>query len=161
MTRSDRSTSNPTPGTSGPSVTSKEPDDQVRGAAVGPPTGAPTGWCITSFAAYDLFTIGLYGHIKVKKAGPSSWLSALRAIAPSARGPHRHRARQLQPHMSTKTDARVSEWARANNVGLAYTPHHASWLNEVQFTALLPLLSRRHGPREPRGPAFLIRHYIA
>jgi len=63
--------------------------------------------------------------------------------------------------MSTKTDARVSEWARANNVGLAYTPHHASWLNEVQFTALLPLLSRRHGPREPRGPAFLIRRYIA
>jgi hypothetical protein len=31
----------------------------------------------------------------------------------------------------------VGEWARANNVELAYTPH-ASWLNriEAQFTAL-------------------------
>ena len=42
------------------------------------------------------------------------------------------------PHLTTKTDTRVDEWAEANNVELAYTPHYASWLNriEAQFTAL-------------------------
>ena len=32
----------------------------------------------------------------------------------------------------------VREWAAANNVELAYTPHYASWLNriEAQFRAL-------------------------
>ena len=31
-----------------------------------------------------------------------------------------------------------AEWAAANNVELAYTPHYASWLNriEAQFQAL-------------------------
>jgi len=37
----------------------------------------------------------------------------------------------FSPHLSTKTDARVGEWARANNVELAYTPHCASWLNRI------------------------------
>ena len=42
------------------------------------------------------------------------------------------------PHLSTKTDPRVSEWAAATNVELAYVPFHGSWLNriEAQFTAL-------------------------
>ena len=41
------------------------------------------------------------------------------------------------PH-STKKDTTVGDWAEANNVELAYTPHYASWLNriEAQFTAL-------------------------
>jgi hypothetical protein len=34
--------------------------------------------------------------------------------------------------LSTKTDARVGEWARANNVELASTPHSASWRNRIQ-----------------------------
>ena len=55
----------------------------------------------------------------------------------------------------------MGEWARANNVEVAYTPH-ASWLNriEAQFTAL------RHfcldgTDHESHAQAFLIRRYIA
>ena len=42
------------------------------------------------------------------------------------------------PHLSTKKDTRVGEWAAANNVELAYVPFYASWLNriEAQFQAL-------------------------
>ena len=41
-------------------------------------------------------------------------------------------------HLSTDDDPRISIWAAANNVELAYTPTNASWLNriEAQFTAL-------------------------
>ena len=44
----------------------------------------------------------------------------------------------FSPHLSTKKDQRVGEWAAANNVELAYVPFNASWLNriECQFTAL-------------------------
>ena len=44
----------------------------------------------------------------------------------------------FSPHLSTKTDRRVGEWAEANNVELAYTPTYSSWLNriEAQFQAL-------------------------
>lgn len=41
-------------------------------------------------------------------------------------------------HKSTNKGQRVGEWAEANNVELAYTPHYASWLNRVEarFQAL-------------------------
>lgn len=44
----------------------------------------------------------------------------------------------FSPHLSTKTDSPVGEWADANNVELAYVPFYCSWLNriEAQFTAL-------------------------
>ncbi len=42
------------------------------------------------------------------------------------------------PHLTTRRDARVGTWAKANNVEIAYTPTNSSWLNriEAQFTAL-------------------------
>jgi transposase len=42
----------------------------------------------------------------------------------------------FSPHLSTKTDSRVGNWAADNNVELAYVPFYASWLNriEAQFT---------------------------
>jgi transposase len=42
------------------------------------------------------------------------------------------------PHLSTKKDTRVGDWAAANNVEIAYTPTSSSHLNriEAQFTAL-------------------------
>jgi transposase len=44
----------------------------------------------------------------------------------------------FSPHLATKKDSRVGDWAAAHNVELAYTPTHSSWLNriEAQFTAL-------------------------
>jgi hypothetical protein len=43
----------------------------------------------------------------------------------------------FSPHLSTKTDTRVGDWAAANNVELAYVPFYGSWLNRIepQFTA--------------------------
>lgn len=44
----------------------------------------------------------------------------------------------FSPHLATKRCRRVSDWAEANNVEIAYTPTNSSWLNriEAQFTAL-------------------------
>lgn len=44
----------------------------------------------------------------------------------------------FSPHLSTKLDQRVGEYATANNIELAYAPTNASWLNRIepQFTAL-------------------------
>jgi hypothetical protein len=36
------------------------------------------------------------------------------------------------PHLSTREDARVADWAAANNVELAYTPTNASHLNRIE-----------------------------
>jgi transposase len=38
----------------------------------------------------------------------------------------------FSPHLSTKKDQRVGEWAAANNVELAYTPFYSSWLNRIE-----------------------------
>jgi transposase len=42
------------------------------------------------------------------------------------------------PHLSTRVDQRVGDWAAANNVEVAYTPTNSSWLNRIEapFTAL-------------------------
>ena len=34
-------------------------------------------------------------------------------------------------HLSTATDSRVEDWAKANNTEIAYTPTNCSWLNRV------------------------------
>jgi transposase len=36
------------------------------------------------------------------------------------------------PHLSTREDARVADWAAANNVELAYAPTNASHLNRIE-----------------------------
>ncbi|MCB1027875.1 MAG: transposase, partial [Microthrixaceae bacterium] len=68
----------------------------------------------------------------------------------------------FSPHLSTKTDRRVGEWAAANNVELAYTPTYSSWLNriEAQFQALryFTLDGTDHGSHEEQ--ASMIRRYI-
>jgi hypothetical protein len=63
----------------------------------------------------------------------------------------------FSPHLSTKTDARVGERARANNVELASTPHEPAGSTESRGPVhrAAPLLSRRHGPRELRAPGLL------
>ena len=67
------------------------------------------------------------------------------------------------PHLSTKKDTRVGDWAQANNVELAYTPHYASWLNriEAQFTALRYFTLDGTDHESHEAQAFLIRRYIA
>ena len=68
------------------------------------------------------------------------------------------------PHLSTKKDQRVGEWAAANNVELAYVPFYASWLNriEAQFQALRYFaLDGTDHASHAEGRQSMIRRYIA
>ncbi len=42
----------------------------------------------------------------------------------------------FSPHLSTKKDQRIGEWAAVNNVELAYTPTYSSWLNRIEAQSL-------------------------
>lgn len=114
-------------------------------------------------AGYDLATDRLYGHV-VKKKDRTAFLRFVRYL----RSLHPPEVRiaivldNFSPHLSTKTDQRVSEWAEANNVELAYTPTYSSWLNriEAQFQALryFALDGTDHGTHAEQ--ASMIRRYI-
>ena len=39
--------------------------------------------------------------------------------------------RRYSPHLSTRKDRRVGDWAEAANVEIAYTPTNSSWLNRI------------------------------
>ena len=114
-------------------------------------------------AAYDLSTDKLYGHVVTKK-GRTEFLAFcryLRTLYP----PEVRIAILLDnfsPHLTTRTDARVGEWATANNVELAYTPTYASWLNriEAQFQALRYFCLDGTDHASPREQASMIRRYI-
>jgi DDE superfamily endonuclease len=90
-------------------------------------------------AGDDLSPDRLYGHI-VTHEGRTQFL----AFARYPRSLHPAEVRiatvpdNFSPHLSTRIDQRVSKWAAANNVELAYTPTYSSWLNriEAQFQAL-------------------------
>jgi transposase len=115
-------------------------------------------------AGYDLSTDRLYGHIKVRK-GRSEFLAFVRYL----RTLHPPGVRiaivldNFSPHLSTKKDPRVGEWAAANNVELAYTPHYASWLNriEAQFQALRYFALDGTDHPSHAEQAQMIRRYIA
>ena len=114
-------------------------------------------------AGYDLSTDRLYGHVVAKK-GRTAFLAFVRYL----RSLHPLEVRiaivldNFSPHLSTKKDTRVGDWAAANNVELAYTPFYGSWLNriEAQFTALryFALDGTDHGTH--REQASMIRRYI-
>jgi transposase len=115
-------------------------------------------------AAYDLGRDKLYGHIKKRKSRTEflAFCRYLRSLYP----PDVRIAIVLDnfsPHLSTKKDARVGDWAANNNVELAYTPFYASWLNriEAQFTALryFTLDGTDHESHKVQGR--MIRRYIA
>lgn len=115
-------------------------------------------------AGYDLSRDRLYGHI-VKRKDRTAFLAFgryLRSMYP----PDVRIAIVLDnfsPHLSTKADQRVGEWAEANNIELAYTPHYSSWLNRIepQFTALRRFALDNTDHPTHRAQASLIRRYIA
>jgi len=85
------------------------------------------------FAAYDIARDRLYGHLKTRKRR-SEVLSFLRHL----RSLYSHQRRiaiildNTSTHVSTATNASVGLWAATENVELAYTPAHTSWLNRVE-----------------------------
>lgn len=115
-------------------------------------------------AGYDLSRDKLYGHITVRK-GRTEFLAFCRYL----RSLHTAEVRiaivldNFSPHLSTKTDRRVGEWAAANNVELAYVPFYGSWLNriEAQFTALRYFALDGTDHHSHAEQALMIRRYIA
>ena len=115
-------------------------------------------------AGYDLSTDRLYGHIKTRKSR-TEFLAFCRYL----RSLHPPEARiaivldNFSPHLSTRTDDRVGEWATANNVELAYVPFYGSWLNriEAQFTALRYFALDGTDHPSHTEQASMIRRYIA
>ena len=114
-------------------------------------------------AAYDLNRDKIYGHVKTKKDRTTflEFCRYLRNLYPAE-------VRiaivldNFSPHLSTKKDTRVGDWADANNVELAYVPTNASWMNriEAQFQALryFTLDGTDHRSHEEQNS--MIRRYI-
>ena len=114
-------------------------------------------------AGYDLSTDRLYGHVVTHK-GRTQFLAFVKYL----RSLHPIEVRiaivldNFSPHLSTNKDRRVSEWAAANNVELAYTPTYSSWLNriEAQFQALRYFALDGTDHTSHREQASMIRRYI-
>ncbi len=101
-------------------------------------------------AAYDLSTDKMYGHVKVTKDRTRflEFCRYLRTLYP----PNVRIAIVLDnfsPHLSTKVDSRVGDWADANNVELAYVPTNASWTEPDR--GAVPGAALLH-PRRHRSP---------
>ena len=115
------------------------------------------------FAAYELGEDKLFGHIKPRKTR-ARFLEFCRYLR--SRYPPATRIAivcdNFAPHLTTKKDKRVGQWAEANNAEIAYTPTNSSWLNrvEAQFTALryFALNGTDHATHEEQGS--MIRRYI-
>jgi len=69
----------------------------------------------------------------------------------------------FSPHLTTKKDTRVGDWAAADNVEFACTSTNSCWLNriEAQFTALrcFALDGTHHASHKERGS--MIRRYVS
>jgi transposase len=116
------------------------------------------------FAALNLMTDRMYGHVKLNKNRATflAFCRYLRSLYP----PEVRIAIVLDnfsPHLSTERDDRVGVWAEANNVELAYVPTNASHLNriECQFTALRYFTLDGTDHRSHDEQNSMIRRYIA
>ena len=115
------------------------------------------------FAAFDLKANRLYGHVKPRKRR-GEFLAFLRYV----RSLHPPGVRigvvldNFSPHLSTKLDTRVGDYAAANNIELAYVPTNASWLNRIesQFTALRYFALDGTDHRSHAEQGRMIRRYI-
>jgi transposase len=115
------------------------------------------------FAAYDLAEDKMYGHIKPRKTR-ARFLEFCRYL----RSLHPADVRiaiicdNFAPHLATRKDKRVGQWAAANNTEIAYTPTNASWWNriEAQFTALRYFALDGTDHASHHEQASMIRRYI-
>jgi transposase len=115
------------------------------------------------FAAYELGEDKLYGHIKPRKTRTRflEFCRYLRSLYP----PEIKIAiicDNFSPHLTTRKDKRVGQWAAASNTEIAYTPANASWLNRIepQFTALRYFALDGTDHASHREQASMIRRYI-
>jgi transposase len=116
------------------------------------------------FAALDMSKDKLYGHVKDRKHRSNflAFCKYLRSLYPVE-------VRiglvldNFSPHLSTRVDERVGDWAEANNVELAYVPTDASWLNRIEchFAALRYFALDGTDHRSHQEQNDMIRRYIA
>jgi transposase len=115
-------------------------------------------------AALDMNKDKMYAHIK-KTKNRTEFLAFCRYLR--SLYPPEVRiaivADNFSPHLSTKRDSRVGDWAAENNVEFAYVPTNASYLNRIEchFTALryFALNGTDHQSHEEQN--LMIRRYIA
>jgi hypothetical protein len=69
----------------------------------------------------------------------------------------------FSPHLTTRKDKRVGQWAAASNAEIAYTPSNAWWMSriECQFTALREFTLNGTDFATHREQGSMIRRYIA
>jgi transposase len=114
-------------------------------------------------AVYDLSRDRLYGHVKPRKRR-GEFLTFCRYV----RGLYPPGVRlavvldNASPHLTTRHDRRVGQWAAANNVELAYTPTNASYLNRIEghFAALRYFTLDGTDHSSHAEQASMIRRYI-
>jgi transposase len=104
------------------------------------------------FAAYELGEDKLYGHIKPRKNRTRflEFCRYLRSLYPSD-------VRiaiicdNFSPHLTTRKDKRVGQWAAAGNVEIVYTPTNCSWLKPPRSAVYgaAVLRARWDRPRQP------------
>jgi transposase len=115
-------------------------------------------------AGLDLARDKLYAHV-IRRKGRVQFLAFCRYL----RSLYPAEVRlaivcdNFSPHLSTRTDSRVGQWAQAHNVEIAYTPFYCSWLNRIepQFTALRYFALDGTDHATHREQARMIRRYIA
>ncbi len=112
------------------------------------------------FAALDLGTDKLYGHVKTRKKRVQ-FLQCCRYLR--SLYPPQVRIAIICDNASAHRTTRVGDWAESNNVEIAYTPTDSSWLNriEAQFTALRYFTLDGTDHASHREQASMIRRYIA
>jgi transposase len=115
-------------------------------------------------AALDLARGKMYGHV-TRRTGRTQFLAFcryLRSLYPTE-VPIAIVGDNFSPHLSTRTDSRVGDWATVNNVEIAYTPFYCSWLDRIepQFTALRYFTLDGTDHQTHREQASMIRRYIA
>ncbi len=115
-------------------------------------------------AGLDLSRDKLYGHVTRRK-GRTQFLAFCRYLRSLYPADVRIAivCDNFSPHLSTRVDSRVGDWAAANNVEIAYTPFYGSWLNRIepQFTALRYFTLDGTDHASHREQASMIRRYIA
>ena len=115
-------------------------------------------------AAYELGADKLYGHIKPRKTRTRflEFCRYLRSLYPPATK-IAIICDNFSPHLTTRKDKRVGQWAAASNVEIAYTPTNSSWMNrlECQFTALREFTLNGTDHATHREQNSMIRRYIA
>jgi transposase len=123
-----------------------------------------TGGVRHLFAALQLGADKMYGHVKKRKRR-GEFLEFCRYV----RSLHPPQVRiaivcdNFSPHLSTRKDKRVGQWAAASNAEIAYTPSNCSWMNriECQFTALREFTLNGTDHATHREQNSMIRRYIA